>query len=83
MPMSRSYKKYPHWHNNSPQHVKAAKKFAKRKLRRYLGAVQNGKWYRKLYSSWDIRDWITVYHGQKCERDWMEKYYSIQKMSRK
>lgn len=36
---------------------KFGKRYANKKVRRYKGVIQNGKWYRKIYNSWDICDY--------------------------
>lgn len=53
--MSRSYKKTPvHKSSNCKKDIK---RLAAKAVRN-CNDVQSGKWYRKLYPSWDINDWV-------------------------
>lgn len=57
--MSRSFKKTPivkDGHSGKP-----GKRLANRKVRRFKGRIPNGRWYRKLYESWDIHDYVSWY----------------------
>lgn len=72
--MSRSYKK-------SPVVKEKASKFGKRQagkaVRRFNGCIPNGKWYRRLYCSWDISD-----YSFRCTfRAWMKDYESSNKVA--
>jgi hypothetical protein len=66
--MSRSYRE-PCWTAGyGGSYRRWAKKWASKRVRRFAGEVQNGKWYRKLYEPWEIRDytmrwspWSTTY----------------------
>lgn len=53
--MSRSYKKTPICKS---KHCKRTDKRLASKAVRNCKEVQDGKWYRRLYQSWDINDWI-------------------------
>lgn len=52
--MSRSYKKTPMVKDKN----KGAKKLANKKVRRYKGAIKNGGFYRKIFCSYDICDYM-------------------------
>lgn len=60
--MSRSYKKNPGFTDGGSKHCKWAKRQANKKVRKQsLEKIQNGKWYKKLYCSWNIHDWKWIY----------------------
>ena len=52
--MSRSRRKSPCFHIGCPK----LKKDANRLVRRYKGELSNGNFYKKLYESYNIIDWI-------------------------
>lgn len=52
--MSRSYRKHPCYHIGCPSN----KRVANRLVRRYKGDMGNYSFYKKLYESYDIIDWI-------------------------
>ena len=61
--MSRSYKKHPSV--KCEKSCKWGKRQANRKFRHTLDNVSNGKYYRKVYSSWDICDYKFVAFTRK------------------
>lgn len=69
--MSRSYKKSPAL---SGMNFKGAKRIANKRVRRTLKNVDflfNGKQYRKIYDSWEIRDYSEFAPSFEvfCERE--------------
>lgn len=52
--MSKSYKKNPVCKDRNPW----AKGQANKKVRKYKDTIANGKQYKKIYSSWNICDWV-------------------------
>ncbi|WP_308721688.1 hypothetical protein [Paenibacillus polysaccharolyticus] len=52
--MSRSYKKTPVCKD---QAARWTKRQASKAVRRHKGFMSSGKWYRKVYCSWNISDW--------------------------
>lgn len=54
--MSRSYKHTPV--SKDCRSAKAAKRRANHVVRRYKGKIANGKQYRRLFSSYDIHDYV-------------------------
>ena len=52
--MSRSRRKSPCFHIGCPKE----KRTANRLVRRYKGELSNGNFYKKLYESYSIIDWI-------------------------
>jgi len=58
--MSRSRKKHAIYKGSGSGWVKSAKGFANRRVRRNKKEIPDGNWYRKMYSQWDIHDF--VYH---------------------
>ena len=55
--MSRSYKHNPICTDHSKPGAKWAKKQANRKVRHSKDFL-NGKGYRKIYNSWNVREWV-------------------------
>ena len=53
--MSRSYKKHPYCTDNG-KHTKYAKRLAN-KVYRKTEDVPNGKFYKKIFCSWNIKDY--------------------------
>lgn len=62
--MSRSFKKTPGWCDRNP----FAKRQANKRVRRFQGPVSNGRWYRKLYCSWEICDFRFPCHRARYKR---------------
>ncbi len=55
--MSRSHKKHP----IHKDHSKDGKKFANKAVRQYLKHLEKGlcgKWYRKIFNSYNLTDWV-------------------------
>jgi hypothetical protein len=61
--MSRSRKRVPVFADRNPW----AKREANRKVRRFHGDVSDGKWYRKLYNPYNIKDF---WWDQRWGRTW-------------
>lgn len=68
--MSRSVKKSPVWTDHQTPGTSWAKRLANKTVRRFSGEVQNGKWYRKLYCSWDICDYRFYKTRQQAIHEW-------------
>ena len=54
--MSRSYKKTPVVKDGKSGRI--GKRFASRKVRRYKGKIPKGCFYKKIYESWNIHDYV-------------------------
>jgi hypothetical protein len=61
--MARSYKK-PYVSDYGKSTYKK-KRFASKAVRQFLGDVISGKWYRKLYCSWNIFDYRSYWPEDK------------------
>ena len=72
--MSRSYKKYPIVNDSKPKSTKAKKKIANRKVRN-TDDVPNGKAYKKVSESWDIRDFSWFWSWEDAKKDYEENEY--------
>lgn len=72
--MSRSYKKYPIVNDSKPKSTKARKKIANRKVRT-TDDVPNGKAYKKVSESWDIRDFSWFWSWEDAKKDYEENEY--------
>lgn len=71
--MARSVKKHPVLHY-APKSGRYGKTQANRRVRRHQGAMSDGKFYRKLYCSWNIHDCCSrTTLNEHLERwgDWM------------
>jgi len=55
--MSRSFKKTPGWCDRNPH----AKRQANKLVRRFKEKIPNGRAYRRLYCSWNICDYRSLY----------------------
>lgn len=63
--MSRSYKKNPVY-TDSTKGRKTQKRWANKKIRRYKKYISNGNFYRKIFESYEIHDFI-------IRRTWSEE----------
>lgn len=68
--MSRSVKKSPVCNDHVTPGTRLLKRQASKAVRRFIGNVQNGKWYRKLYCSWDICDYRFYRTRQQAIHEW-------------
>jgi len=71
--MSRSYKKNPGWAGKS-RWAKIDKRFANKSVRN-TEEVPNGKGYRKIYDSYNIRDYNFRYFSKKDAIDKLSDKY--------
>lgn len=55
--MSRSRKKHPIHKDHSINGKRLANKTVRRFIKK-LESVPEGKWYRRIYDSWNITDWV-------------------------
>jgi len=62
--MSKSYKKYTCFTDNQNGGAKKEKRFANKKVRRTF-ELDNGNAYKKLYCSWNIHDFKSVYYNRQ------------------
>jgi len=58
--MSRSFKQ-PYVSDYGRKKTKRAKRRASKAVRDYNETVVKGKWYKKLFCSWNIFDYISYY----------------------
>jgi hypothetical protein len=63
--MSRSRKKIPIVKDYGRNSTSFYKKEASKKVRRYRGIIPDGCFYKKMYSSWDIFDYICYWPESK------------------
>lgn len=57
--MSRSIKKTPIFKNSNQKYRKIAKRQANIKIRRKRCYIPSGKYYKKLYNSYDIDEYVS------------------------
>ena len=69
--MSRSRKKVPIYKDQATR--KYGKKQANKAVRRRKEESFKGKEYRKVYSSWDISDYISYYSKEQAIKDWYQE----------
>lgn len=80
--MSRSYKKSPYANDSHRKSTKESKKFANKKVRNITN-IPNGGAYKKIFESWDIRDYsfrqtweeAKEYYEKNKDSYWMQKRY--------
>ena len=74
--MSRSYKKHPWVTDGGTPGTKYSKRFANKKVRRNED-IPNGGSYKKVYESWEIRDYKWYWTWEEAKKDWEENknYY--------
>lgn len=68
--MSNSMKKSTVCTDQHTPDTHLSKRQASKAVRRFTGDVQNGKWYRKLYCSWNIRDYRFYKTKQQAIHEW-------------
>lgn len=56
--MSRSFKSNPIIKDNR-RGRKKSKRQASKKVRKYKGEISDGQFYKKLYNTWDIYDYVS------------------------
>lgn len=83
--MSRSFKKNPIYTDGRNGQI-IAKRFANKKVRRNKDKIpQKGKFYKKLYCSYDIHDWVSWWSWEEAKREyetnpwphWINKYPTL------
>jgi len=68
--MSKSVKKSPAWTDHTTPGTRWSKRRASKAVRRFTSDVQNGKWYRKLFCSWNICDYRFYKTKQQAIQEW-------------
>jgi len=68
--MSNSVKKAPVYTDHQTPSTRWSKRQANKAVRRFMGDVQNGKWYRKLFCSWNICDYRSYKTKQQAIQEW-------------
>ncbi|MFD1954844.1 hypothetical protein ACFSL6_11885 [Paenibacillus thailandensis] len=68
--MSRSIKKSPVLTDHHTPGTRWSKWQANKAVRRFRGDIQHGKWYRKLYCSWNICDYRSFKTKQQAIHEW-------------
>ncbi|TDF95472.1 hypothetical protein [Paenibacillus piri] len=68
--MSNSVKKSPVSTDHRTPGTRWSKRQASKTVRRFTGDVQNGKWYRKLFCSWNICDYRFYKTKQQAIHEW-------------
>jgi adenosine deaminase len=84
--MSRSYKKIPiHTDGNSPT-TKISKRYANKKVRNYIKNSDynlKGNYYKKIFESYDIHDFIIMYSWEEAKEEYLSSPYLQNKYSLK
>ncbi|SEU27919.1 hypothetical protein [Paenibacillus sp. NFR01] len=68
--MSRSVKKSPACTDHRTPGTRWSKRQASKAVRRYAEEIQDGKWYRKVYCSWNICDYRFYKTKQQAIHEW-------------
>lgn len=69
--MARSFKKVAGWKDHANRKVK---RFASKAVRRYTGDLDSGGSYKKLFESWDICDYKSLYYTKAAARAAFDRY---------
>lgn len=85
--MSRSYKKHPFSTDGNPKTLVKSKRHANKVVRRYNKDISNGKFYKRLFCSYDIHDYISRWSWAEAKRfyeeldehDYRKKLYTSEK----
>ena len=75
--MSRSYKKHP-WYTDGRNGQKKAKQFANKVVRKYNSEIKNGNYYKKLFCSYNIHDYISRWtwkQAKDCYKQSLNFFY--------
>lgn len=81
--MSRSYKKFAGWTDYSRSWTKWSKRQASKSVRNSKWNLANGSSYKKIYNSYDIRDYVFVFYSKKeCESWFKNEDHSKKKVRR-
>ena len=82
--MSRSYKHNPWFTDRSKHGAKWQKKQANHRVRRYNKQLYNGNDYKRIYNSWEIRDYkwyepknSAIAYYEKCCKELRFYWYDI------
>ena len=70
--MSRSYKKHPACNDSSAGTTRWKKRVANKRVRNSKD-VPNGKAYKKVYESWDIRDFVFLESWEETKTRYMSR----------
>lgn len=73
--MSRSVKRSPVYTDHDTPGTRWCKRQASKAVRRYTDEVRNGKWYRKLFCSWNICDYRFFKTRQQSIHEWETSRY--------
>ncbi len=81
--MSRSYKKHP-WYTDGRNGQVKSKRLANKTIRNYKNKIIKGNFYKRLFCSWNIHDYISRWSWEEAKEEyendpstWMEKYPTL------
>ena len=73
--MSRSYKKSPVYTDGTPGATSMSKRYANKAVRNYSGEISNGGFYKHLFCSYCIHDYISRWTWKEAKQDYNTKNY--------
>lgn len=73
--MSRSYKKSPVYTDGKAGSTSISKRYANKAVRNYNGEIPNGKFYKHLFCSYDIHDYISRWTWEEAKQDYNTRDY--------
>ncbi len=71
--MSRSYKHSPYYTDGGTPGTKISKRFANKKVRNYKKQIPKGNFYKKIFCSYDIHDYVIRWSWSQARFDWEHK----------
>lgn len=82
--MSRSYKKHP-WCTDGKKGQVKSKRLANKIVRRYKNKIANGNYYKRLFCSWNIHDYISRWTWEEAKEayennlmNWKRSYPTLE-----
>lgn len=74
--MSRSYKKHP-WYTDGKNGQVKSKRFANKAVRNYKGKISNGSFYKRIFCSYEIHDYISRWSWNEAKQDYEKNAWGI------
>lgn len=74
--MSRSFKHSPYYTDGTTPGTKNSKRIANKKIRNYKQKIPKGNFYKKIFCSYEIHDWVSRWSWQEAKSEWeYEDFY--------
>lgn len=73
--MSRSFKKHPWVTDGKSGTTAKSKRYANKVIRNYRNKISNGKYYKRLFCSYMIHDYISRWSWEEAKKEYESKEY--------